>query len=164
MGETGWADFFVATMGAAAALTGLVIVAISINLKQILRFKQLPGRAAEALCILAGAMSAAGIALIPHQKLTAFGFEIVCVGAAVCFASIYNQIKAYLILRKLKQMQTSWWLARIPVGFTGMPLLIGGALMVAGADAGAYWIAAGVLISLVVGVQVTWVLLVEILR
>ena len=42
---TNWTDFFVAQVGATAALEGLVIVAVSINLKQILAYAHLPGRA-----------------------------------------------------------------------------------------------------------------------
>jgi modulator of FtsH protease len=42
-----WSDFFVASMGAAAALSGLVAVAISINLKHILKFKHLPAAPAR---------------------------------------------------------------------------------------------------------------------
>lgn len=54
----GWANFFVAEVGASAALSGLVIVAISINLQRILSFPQLPGRAAEMLILLVGALLA----------------------------------------------------------------------------------------------------------
>jgi hypothetical protein len=58
-GETAaaWASFFVAEVGAAAALNGLVIVAISINIQRILSFPQLPGRAAEMLIMLVGALT-----------------------------------------------------------------------------------------------------------
>ena len=38
-----WRDFFVGSMGASAALTGLLFVAISINLEQILEISQPSG-------------------------------------------------------------------------------------------------------------------------
>ena len=47
-----WSTFFAAQVGAGAALTGLVFVALSINLKQILAFPGLPSRAAEAIILL----------------------------------------------------------------------------------------------------------------
>ena len=49
-----WSNFFVAEVGAAAALTGLVMVAVSINLAQVLAVPTLPGRAAETLFLLMG--------------------------------------------------------------------------------------------------------------
>ena len=58
-----WHDFFMGTIGAAAALTGLLFVAISINLQQILRYPHLPGRAAGTLGILVSALVVSGFAL-----------------------------------------------------------------------------------------------------
>ena len=55
-----WHDFFIGTIGAAAALTGLLFVAISINLEQILKYPQLPGRAAGTLGILVSALIVSG--------------------------------------------------------------------------------------------------------
>jgi hypothetical protein len=45
-----------------------------------------------------------------------------------------------------------------------LPLIAGGILLMAGSGAGVYWIAAGVILSLVAGIYGAWVLLVEILR
>jgi len=45
-----------------------------------------------------------------------------------------------------------------------LPLIVGGALLLSDSGAGLYWIAAGVILSLVAGVYGAWVLLVEILR
>jgi hypothetical protein len=46
-----WATFFAAITGAAAALAGLLFVAVSINLDHILKGPaMLPARAAETLC------------------------------------------------------------------------------------------------------------------
>jgi hypothetical protein len=51
MGYTGedWANFALAITAAAATLAGLPFVAMSINLKRILEFANLPARAAQAL-------------------------------------------------------------------------------------------------------------------
>ena len=47
-----WDSFFVAEVGAAAALTGLLFVAVSNNLDRILQFPKLPSRAAETMSLL----------------------------------------------------------------------------------------------------------------
>jgi hypothetical protein len=60
-----WANFFIAELGALAALTGFVVVAISINLPRILAYPWLPGRAGEALIGPVGAISATALILIP---------------------------------------------------------------------------------------------------
>ena len=58
-----WHDFFIGTIGAAAALTGLLFVAISINLDQVLKYPGLPGRAAGTLGMLVSALIVSGFAL-----------------------------------------------------------------------------------------------------
>ena len=54
-----WHDFFLALAGTAGVLTGLVFVAVSINLQEIVSQpgSGLPGRAAEALILLVGVLS-----------------------------------------------------------------------------------------------------------
>jgi hypothetical protein len=46
---SGWENFFIAEVGASAALTGLIFVGVSINLARILSFPKLPNRALQPL-------------------------------------------------------------------------------------------------------------------
>jgi hypothetical protein len=157
-----WANFFIAEVGATAALSGLVIVAISINLQHILAFPQLPGRAAEMLIMLVGALLACSFGLMPGQPLRFFGGEIFATGALMTAAPIVIQARTASII---KTQPLTWWLWRhLAALCAGVPVLIGGCYLVAGASGGLYWLAAGVLLTLAGAVWSAWVLLVEILR
>ena len=158
----GWNDFFVTQVGATAALAGLVVVAISINLQRILSFPQLPGRAAEMLILLVGALLACSFGLLPGQSLKVFGGEILGAGLLMTAAPIVIQARQ---LRLMKTQPLSWWLWRHLIGLcASVPVLVGGFLLVAGAGSGLYWLAAGIMATLVATVWNAWVLLVEILR
>src|SRR6266704_2360240 len=58
------------------ALTGLLFVAVSINLKQILELPTLPTRAAETLSIMIGRLLLSVFMLVPGQSDAALGAEI----------------------------------------------------------------------------------------
>jgi hypothetical protein len=77
-----WHDFFLAQAGAAGVLTGLVFVAVSINLRVIVSEPDsgLPGRAAEALILLVGVLTASVLLLVPGQGPLIVGAEVLVVG------------------------------------------------------------------------------------
>jgi modulator of FtsH protease len=159
---TGWNDFFMAQVGATAALAGLVVVAISINLQRILSFPQLPGRAAEMLILLVGALLACSFALLPGQTPEVFGGEILGAGFLMTATPIVIQARQ---LPLMKTQPLTWWLWRHLIGLcASVPVLIGGILLVGGARSGLYWLAAGIMATLAATVWNAWVLLVEILR
>ena len=163
MEEAGhWSDFFLGEVGAAAALAGLVIVAVSINLQRILAFPQLPGRAGEMLIMLVGALLASSVALLPGQPAKIFGWEILTIGAFVTVAPLWIQIRALIAV---KDQPLHWWLWRLVIVFlAGLPMIAGGILLIAGDESGVYWVAASVLVIVAATVWNAWVLLVEILR
>jgi hypothetical protein len=159
---TAWANFFVAEVGAAAALSGLIIVAISINLQRILSFPQLPGRAAEMLILLVGALTACSFALMPGQPLKVLGGEILGAGLLMTGAPLVIQARQLPVMRT---QPLTWWIWRSLIGVcAGLPVLIGGSVLISGASGGLYWLAAGVLVTFAATVWNAWVLLVEILR
>jgi hypothetical protein len=157
-----WLNFFMAELGALAALTGFVVVATSINLMRILAFASLPGRAAESLILPMGAITATGVVLVPEQTSMLVGSEIFAVGLVMVLAPTVIQVRSWgdrkevTALQRILRFGTS-------AGF-GLAFVIGAALMFAGARTGLFWLAAGDIASVIAVVFSAWVLMVEILR
>lgn len=157
-----WVPFFTAQVGATAALSGLVIVAISINLARILSFPTLPGRAVEALIVLGGALALSSILLMPGE-VRGLGTASTFVAAAVWAASVVIESRAFGKLDS-EAPRSSFALRVLSVQAAALAMLIGSALLMADAGSGFYWIAAGVLLAVINAIVATWVLLVEIVR
>lgn len=148
--------------GAAATLTGLVFVAVSINLSRILSIQGLTGRAAESLLQLFGVVVISTTALIPRQPLLALGTEILAVGSILWLVQTVLQLR-YLANRT--GHPPFWAITRIvQTQFASVPFCVSGILLLRGSPEAMYWLAAGSIFSLGAGVASAWVLLVEILR
>ena len=154
-----WADLFVAVAGASAALAGLVFVAVSINIEQILQGEGLPARAALTLVLLLGALIVSVLGLIP-QSSTALGIELVAVGGStVVWTSL-------LVRRSLpRDPPLGWLIGRVVLPLLGtLPFVLGALSLLAESGGGLYWVAGGLVGAIVGGVATAWVLLVEIRR
>ncbi len=157
-----WSGFFAAQVGAGAALTGLVFVALSINLKQILAGPGLPSCAAEALLLLMQPVMVGAVVLIPGQSIRALGVEILVIGVPTCFQITKMIWDARVLLRELAFSKAA---TRIGFAETAtLTTLVAGALLVGGVPQGLYVAAAALLVCITDGVLDAWVLLVEILR
>ena len=78
-----WSEFNVAVAGAGAALGGLLIVALSVNIRTIAESRGLAARAGASIAglILGVALSCA--ALIPGQGTIGYGVQVL-IGTALC--------------------------------------------------------------------------------
>jgi modulator of FtsH protease len=155
-----WSDFFVGAAGASAALTGLVFVAVSINLEAILAYEGLPERAFETVVMLLSVVVVSLVGLVPGQSTTALGAEILGVMAAFDLGLVI------LLRRSLPALQRRRWIvSRIAVTIPGvLAMTIGGASVLATSGGGLYWVFAGSVLALCAGVLNAWVLLIEIRR
>lgn len=72
-----WATFATVAGGAAAGLTGLLFVAVSIRIDVIAKSQELRNRAAETLALFVIVLFIAILLSIPDQSLRLLGFELV---------------------------------------------------------------------------------------
>ena len=90
----GWEDFAIAQVGASAALAGLVLVSVSVNLDRVLAEPSAPPRVAEALVALLALNVAATALLVPGQPHWVIGAELLGVGATAWTIIIVVQRRA----------------------------------------------------------------------
>jgi modulator of FtsH protease len=162
VGHLEWSNFLVAEAGAAAALTGLIFVAVSINLAKILEYPGVAMRAGEAVLLLLGVLLVSSVALVPDQSDKTLGMELFVIGAG-----LWATVTTTHFRFRFGQVEYRWWwfatrvifcqLGTVPFWFAGLSLIFGwrGAM---------YWLLPGCVFSLVAGVYSAWVLLIEIMR
>ncbi|HEY6532811.1 MAG TPA: hypothetical protein VIY72_10935 [Acidimicrobiales bacterium] len=161
-----WSDFFVAMAGSAAALAGLLFVAISINIKEILSDDSLPRRAGQTVALLVSSLLVSGAALIPDLSESALGIVLLVVtGATWAFIALMVAREARPGQPGGEPREGGSWKWRVALTqMATLPAVIGSVVLIAGSANGLYFVAAGILISLAVAVINAWVLMVEILR
>jgi hypothetical protein len=162
----GWHELFIASAGAAAALSGLIFVAVSINLGEILAAEKkvgspyLTGRALESLVVLLIILGISIVGLDASISRQVFAlFLLFCaVGSAVSPA---RAVAAYWQTRvKPIAFDLRLFLATSLVGayaVTGITLLLRG-------GGGLHWIPFGFILAISIAASNAWILLVEVLR
>ena len=155
-----WGDFALAVAGAAAALTGLLFVAVSLNLDQILAYPHLPGRAATTLGALGTLLLVSLCMLAPAQGRLWLGGEVAAVAALLAAAVVRTQMHARRIPNSPEHLVTASVVLLVPAAL----LLVGGVSVAIGAGGGLYWVFAGTATGFAGTLLNAWVLLVEIKR
>jgi hypothetical protein len=171
MGIEAWHDFFVAEVGASAALAGLLVVAISINIAKILENTALPLRAAHSLTIIMSSFVIASLALMPVGG----DFVLRAMAIAAILGWLASSVLTSIYARKVAietagDSAADRWKRfvydRIFIASTQIATisqLVGGIQILTGHD-GLLAIALGILAAFLVAIFTSWVLLVEILR
>lgn len=156
-----WHEFNVAIVGAAAALAGLVIVAASVNIADIVKAVSLTSRLASGITGLVLALTASAVGLIPDISPVAYGVTILVVSAG--FTVFPLQASRRILENHAPENEARPF--KVAVGFvTPLAYLIGSILLIVGAPGGLVVFAAGSILAVVAALLISWVVLVEVLR
>ena len=155
-----WDAFATIAGGAAAALTGLLFVAVSIRADYIARSQELRNRAAQTLILFGTVLVIAVLMAIPGQ-----GYRIL--GAELLALAVISGASLSVLDRRAKASRSDQAIAQVleavtPNAVTSVLLLAAGTVLVLGLSAGLYVLVAPVLAALVGGVASAWLFLTKI--
>jgi hypothetical protein len=158
-----WAPAFTAIAGSSAALTGLLFVAISINLGPIIKGPALVPRAVEVLVLLTAVLVMSTLLLMPAMAAGGVGVEVLSITLlAEVFVTV---IQVRSIGRLPSTVGPRNFALRVFGGQVGLILLlIGGVSLLAQSGGGLYWVVPGMAFAMVSAIIGAWILLVEIVR
>jgi hypothetical protein len=151
-----WHDFFVMTGGGAAALAGLVFVAVSINLDAVVGNPAHRGRAINMLTGFTAAFTICALVLMGGQSHQAVGTEWFVVATVAATIYVGNYVQA----AKRGGMKAELRPDRLAVGVTCYVAQAGGAVvLILGYVAGLYVAAVGLVVLFALVISGAWLLL-----
>jgi hypothetical protein len=154
----GWAEFTVITGGAAAALVGLLFVAVSIRADLIAQSRSLRSRLAQILTIFLGLLGAAIFVSLPNPAPWVLGIELLVASVLMTVAFIVLNHRAESgernplekVLDRLNPNITT----AVLVGLSGLALILG-------FEAGLFLLALAAVVGFVGGAIGAWFVLVR---
>jgi modulator of FtsH protease len=158
-----WSSFFSGELGAAAALTGLLFVAVSVNQARILELGRMADRGLEGLVMLFLALVIASLPLMPGQSFRVLGGEIFAI-ATLTLAAVAPLQKAYVEALEPQYRPRSATMVRINQTAMGVIALGGLLVLWRGDGVGLYMVGVGILLTFLAAGANAWVLLIEINR
>ena len=159
---TAWGNFFVALVSAAAALTGLIFVGVSISLARILAIKHLSGRALESLILLANIVILSSLCLVPGQSARLIGIEFLLISAFVWILIFRLDTKMLSAADAVLKKHYRWNILFSQLAM--LPYILSGIMILNQGFSGIYYLIPGIFFSLIKSLTDAWVLLVEIHR
>jgi modulator of FtsH protease len=159
----GWSDFAVAAAGSTAALAGLLVVAMSVNVAEIMGSRVTVAGARTTIASLVLAIAASLLILPAGQTRGGLGIPVLVLAVAASFV----QVAAIRTQGHAETEGMTTGVRAVSIGLAAaehVPFLVGGVLLVAGADAGLWWLVVGIVAVVVSSMVNAWVLLIEVRR
>ena len=161
-----WHELFIAAAGAAAALSGLIFVAVSINLREILAEEKkvgssyLTGRALESLAALLVILGISIVGLDPVISRPFFAVVIILFAAG----SAISPARSVLAYRQSKIKPVAFDLRLVLAVSLVAAYAIAAITLLAQGGGGLHWLPVGFILATAIAASNAWILLVEVLR
>lgn len=156
MGIDQWNNFFVMVGGGAAALAGLVFIAMSINLSIITRDATHKNRAIATLTGFTAVFMICAFALIGNQNYRWVGAEWL----VVTLVPTITYIRVYFRATKMGRSSVGLSINRFIVGTSCYAAqIIGSVLLISGHIAGLYLASAAMVLSFAFFISAAWLLI-----
>jgi hypothetical protein len=152
-----WHDFFITVGGGAAALTGLVVVAMSLHLRVIAVDSALRHRARSILTGLAAVFMRCSLVLMGGQNGQAVGSELLIASAALTVAGVLSFRQ---VLRSGARVPRASVLRTLGGTACYLAEMIGAAVLIAGHIAGLYLAAVAMVANFFFMISGSWLLLI----
>ena len=152
-----WHDFFITVGGGAAALTGLVVVAMSLHLRVIAVDVALRHRARSILTGLAAVFMRCALVLMGGQNGQAVGSELLIASAALAVAGILSFRQ---VARSGVRVPQASVLRTLGGTVCYVAEMIGAVVLIAGEKAGLYLVAVAIVANFFFMISGSWLLLV----
>jgi hypothetical protein len=154
---TQWHDFFVMVGGGAAALTGLVFVAMTLNVKAVTQDSAHRYRAIGTLTGFAATFVLCALALMGGQNYQAIGAEWLVASFAASFVYIGGYVQAI----RAGGNQAAIRVGRVVFGTVcSLVEILGAILLIAGRSAGIYLAATAMVVYVAFMITGAWLLIV----
>jgi len=152
-----WQNFFLMVGGGAAALAGLVFIAMSINLSIITQDATHRNRAIATLTGFTAVFMVCAFALIGHQNLQSIGVEWL----VVTLVPTITYIRVYVRARKIGRSSVGLSIGRFIMGTTCyVTQIVGSALLISGYVAGLYVASVAMVLSFAFFISGAWLLII----
>lgn len=154
-----WENFAVIVGSAAAALLGLLFIAISIRVNVVASSIELRNRAAQILVLFGAVLVVAILLVVPEQPIRILGAEFVVL-------AIGMGVELHLLERRAVERAGEPRVGPVlevvsPNTITGVPLLAAGVILLCGATWGLYVLVVPVLSAFIGGLTNAWLFMVR---
>ena len=150
-----WRDFGVALVGASAALLGLVFVVVSIHLRAVVEDPVLRRRAEIMLGLLATTLAASAALLIPGQSREALGSELMPIALLyISLSTLATFSASHSPVGVSRDRLARFFFGELSAGL----IFVGGLGLLVHALAGAYLVAAGIVLGVLAAMLAIWML------